>query len=208
MERYILKKGKDYSEKERELIWQYGDKKTLKFLKNIDINGSWLNLAGGDERYNEELLKRVDSLIVGDIDKEALKKVYENSDYKEKLSVKKFNLANKFPFEDSSFDGVLCVGILQLFPEKILRKILREIKRVTKRRGKIILDIVTDIERKKNDNNSKYKDNDYSLEKAKRIFKEEFKYYNIRFVEEKVPLQRVDDYKFRCEFLLAYLKNK
>src|SRR3990167_8495721 len=95
----------------QETIWGAGDKLTLKVLNTIQLKGTWLDLAAGDGRYIPELLEKVDKLIASDIDRKELDRLRNAP----KVKIKVFDLTNKFPFKDESFDGIFCTGTLHLF---------------------------------------------------------------------------------------------
>ena len=62
-----------------ESVWGNGDEVTLKVLKNLEIKGTWLDLAAGDGRYVTELAEKSERLVVSDIDRQALKKILNNN---------------------------------------------------------------------------------------------------------------------------------
>ena len=69
---FIFTEGIDYSQTETTSIWGIGEKDTLEFLKDIEIQGKWLNFAAGDGRYNLNLLENADSVVASDFDASAL----------------------------------------------------------------------------------------------------------------------------------------
>ncbi|MBU1198624.1 MAG: class I SAM-dependent methyltransferase [Nanoarchaeota archaeon] len=143
----VFTEGLNYFKTGKESIWGEGEKLTLDFLNKKSFSGKWLNLAAGDGRYNNILLKKADFVVASDIDKSALSKLWHNTSKKQrsKLEIKVFNIINRFPFEDESFDGVFCTGVLHLFPKEFVKKILSEINRVLKPCSEIIFDFATDI---------------------------------------------------------------
>lgn len=139
-DKYIFSEGINYLETGKTSIWGTGDKETLELLRKIRIRGRWLNLAAGDGRYNQQLLKKADYVVASDVDENALSKLWQTTPekYRTKLEIKAFDLTNRFPFENNYFDGVFCTGILHIFPRKILEDIIEEADRVLKPDGKII----------------------------------------------------------------------
>lgn len=150
-----------------------GDPETLILLEKSAIEGKWLNLAAGDGRYNDILLKKADKVVATDVDESALSKLYHNTPDKlrDKLETKTNDLTEDFPFKDESFDRIFCTGTLHLFPERILKGILKEIDRVLREEGEIILDFATDIRKEKPNGELYVKENEplYSTEKAKKF---------------------------------------
>ncbi|MDP2934793.1 MAG: class I SAM-dependent methyltransferase [bacterium] len=213
--KYIFSEGINYFKTGNISIWGSGDKKTLDVLKRIKIKGKWLNLAAGDGRYNLYLLKKVDFVIVSDIDKGALSKLWHTTPlkYRHKLDTKIFDINNKFPFHDNLFDGVFCTGVLHLFPKKILRKIVSEIDRILKPKGRVIIDFATNIKRTLPNGKLLVFDSEplYSLSEAKEILKKLFKNYRIKMYESKF----VEDvkksnppYVMNCKFIILIADKK
>lgn len=127
--------------------WGKGEELTLNTIKEEAIKGKWLDLAAGDGRYLNELLQKVDKLVLGDIDANELKKAQKSlsQEQRKKTSIKVFDITKKFPFENSTFDGVFCTGTLQLFNKEKLDFIFLEISRILKYKGKLIIDFATDV---------------------------------------------------------------
>ena len=144
---FIFTEGINYFATGETSIWGIGDKETLKLLYQEEIKGKWLNLAAGDGRYNLNLLKKADFVVASDIDESALSKLWHTTpeSYRTKLEIKVFDITKSIPFDDASFDGIFCAGILHLFPRDIFRKIFYEMDRILKPNGKIIIDFATDI---------------------------------------------------------------
>lgn len=164
-----------------------GDELTLKVLNKLKLRGIWLNLAAGDGRYNLNLLEKADFVVASDIDESALDKLKQNTPdkYKSKLRTEVFDITQKFPFDNASFDGVFCTGTLHLFPKEISRQIISEIDRVLKPNGRVVIDFATDIKRTSPSGKSK-KFNDepnYKLGPAKKFLKNSFKNYKIKTYE-------------------------
>lgn len=129
--------------------WGIEEKETLDVIHNIGFHGNILNIAAGDGRFNNELLKLSDKLMAIDINESELDILKRNCliGMKNKLYTKKVDITKTFPFENSAFDGVFCTGALHLFKEDIITNILDEIKRVLKVGGVIVLDFATEISR-------------------------------------------------------------
>ena len=167
----------------KESIWGSGDELTLRVLNELSLNGNWLNLAAGDGRYTQELLDKVDSLTAIDIDGAALRKLKTHISGKNAvLKTQVVDITKKLPFQDHSFDGILCTGTLHLFPERTLRKIFAEIHRVLKQSGKLIVDFAADIKRQYQSppaQAQKIKSN-FTLRSAKVLLETLLKDYNIQ----------------------------
>ena len=207
---YIFTEGINYFETNKVSIWGTGDKDTLRLLKKIEIFGKWLNLAAGDGRYNLSLLKKADFVVASDIDASALSKLWQDTPetYKSKLETKVFDITKKFPFEDNSFDGVFCTGVLHLFPNEILQKIISEIDRVLRPEGRVIIDFAADIKRVSPDGKLIIFGNEprYTLGEAGITLKNLFRNYKMKIHESEVQeedfTQASPPYKFSCKFLL------
>lgn len=208
-ENYIFTEGINYFDVKGS-VWGEGDPETLELLKETEINGKWLNLAAGDGRYNDILLEKADQVVASDIDKGALSKLYHRTpeDLKGKLYTEIFDITERFPFEDNSFDGVLCTGTLHFFDEKTLKEILNEIDRVLKANGIIIIDFATDIRRVKPDGSLYVKKNEelYSTEEAIEILKESLGNYSLNIQKCEVQEERFETedmtYDLNCNFIL------
>ncbi len=209
-DKYIFTEGIDYSKTEGTSIWGMGDKDTLKLLRKIDIRGKWLNLAAGDGRYNLNLLRKADSVVASDIDESALGKLWQNTPnrYKPKLQTEVFDITQKFPYENNSFDGVFCAGTLHIFSRKILENIVQEIDRVLKPKGRVLLDFAADVKRIRLDGKPYIiKDEPkYTLAEAKLNLRKLFDNYRIKMYESEVPEEILNEakppYKFSCNFIL------
>ena len=191
------------------------EKETLILLNKTEINGRWLNLAAGDGRFNLQLLKKTDIVVASDIDESALSKLWfiTPEEYKSKLQTAAFNITQKFPFEDKSFDGVFCTGTLHMFPKEIVHNIFSEMNRILKSHGKIFIDFATDIKRILPDGKlyiRKYPQ--YKLKEAEELLKESLKDYQIEFYESAVSEEKIKEkdfyYMFSCNFVLAVAVKK
>jgi ubiquinone/menaquinone biosynthesis C-methylase UbiE len=208
--KHIFTEGINYFKTGKISIWGTGEKKTLELLKKEEIRGKWLNLAAGDGRYNLNLLDKADFVVASDIDESALSKLYHTTPekYINKLEIKTFDITKPFPFDDNSFDGIFCAGILHLFPTDVFRKIFYEMDRILKSRGKIIIDFATDIKRVSHDDKLIVFGDEpqYTLDEAKKLLKDIFKKYKIRvqelqFFEEEFKAAN-PPYKFSCKGVL------
>lgn len=212
---YIFTKGINYFETGKTSIWGTGDKDTLELLKEIEIHGKWLNLAAGDGRYNLNLLEKANFVVASDIDKSALSKLQHNTPqkYREKLDTKAFDITKKFPFENNSFDGIFCTGTLHLFPKEVLRQIIFEIDRVLKTKGKIIIDLATDIKRISPSGKLITFDKEplYTLNDAKRILKNFFSNYQTQMYKSEV-IEHLESanppYTLNCKFVILIADKK
>ncbi len=148
-EKYIYAEGINYFVNENDSIWGLGDKATLDLLKDSSIRGVWLDLAAGDGRYAPVIVDRAKKVVALDIDLSALSKLWYRCPeiFKERIELISANIAHHLPFANGSFDGVLCTGILHLFPERLLITILNELSRVTRVGGSIVVDFATDFVR-------------------------------------------------------------
>ncbi len=75
-------------------------KLTYDKLSKVKINGDILDLGGGKKSGYHKLVRGEHNIRVVNIDDKT------DPDFK-------FNLENKFPIEDNSYDGVLCLNVLE-----------------------------------------------------------------------------------------------
>ena len=155
--------------------WGEEEKETLQAIRNVAFFGNVLNLAAGDGRFNNEVLKFA-NVVACDINKEELEllKKQTPSNLKQKLSTTTCDIT-KLPFENNSFEGLFCTGVLHLFNHKTLEIIFNEINRVLKPGGKLVIDFACDIERINKSNNKPFKfesECGYSEKEAKVLLKQ------------------------------------
>lgn len=190
--------------------WGIEEKETLDVIDRIEFCGDILNVACGDERFNNKLLEVAEKVIAVDLDEDELKNLEKNCppEFKNKLQTKKIDIRNKFVFDDETFDGVFCTGTLHLFESKIIIKILKEMKRVLKKNGKIVFDFATDIKRvDKNGKSVVFKDEgNYRLEESIEFFEKQLKDFDFHidtstFLEEDLDSQAGYQY-IRGNFLI------
>lgn len=217
---FIIAEGSDYLNTGKTSIWGEGDPDTIKYLNGVTLKGKWLNVAAGDGRYNNLLLKKADKVVAGDIDPNALEKLKRNTpqDLQFKLSLIVFDITKLFPFESGVFDGIFCVGTLHLFPPVLLKSIFSEFNRVLKPKGTIIIDFATDIERTFPNGSKKVEPKNrpkYQLDEAIKLVGSYFRSYQKKFIKSSVVEDRTQiktdvanfGYIFRCNYFLMEAKN-
>lgn len=135
--------------------WGIEEQETLGKIKDLQMNGYILNIAAGDGRFNNELLKHADQLLAIDISPSELELLKEScpNELKNKLETKIVDITKPLPFKEHTFDGIFCTGTLHLYPKEVILNIINEIKRILKKDGKFILDFATDITRLDINNN-------------------------------------------------------
>lgn len=146
--KFVFSESLDYFKVGNDSIWGSGEPETINAVNLHVTSGTWLDLGAGDGRYSVRMLNKADRLIAADVDSHALQKLWFRSPklQRNRLSLLVLNVM-QLPFSPNSFDGVLCTGILHLFPEDILFDILSQISRIIKPKGILIIDMGTDIER-------------------------------------------------------------
>lgn len=163
--------------------WGEEEKETIKAIEEIGFKGKVLNIAAGDGRFNEKLLKLADEVVAVDINEKELKELEEKcpKELKNKLNIRCMDITKKFPFEQNTFDGIFCTGTLHLFDIQAIKAILSEIKRVLKNNGKILLDFATDISRLDFNNNPVTFNNEgnYTMEQGIKLFQDTLKDFTI-----------------------------
>jgi len=179
-------------------------------LADAEIKGKWLNLAAGDGRYNQILLRKADFVVASDIDGSALSKLRQNTpnEYRKRLETRQFDITKRFPFEGDSFDGVFCAGTLHIFPVLLLEKITAEIGRVLKHDGIVIIDFAADVKRARLDGKPYIIKNEpkYTISEARKTLRRMFGNYKLRMIESSVPDETLRDanppYVFSSKFIL------
>lgn len=159
--------------------WGSEEVETLEAINGL--SGNVLDVAAGDGRFINKLLEVSDSVTAIDIDLKELEVLKANYS-SDKIVTRVVDITKKFPFEDSSFDGVFCTGTLHLFDLETLKGILSEIKRVLKTNGKMVLDFATDIKRiDKEGNEVTFNgEGNYNTEESILFFKEELKDFSLK----------------------------
>jgi SAM-dependent methyltransferase len=215
--KYVFTEEIDYSVTGKTPIWGKGDKKTSQFLARAKLKGNWVNLAAGDGRYSATLLKKVDSLLVVDIDRSALEKLWRTTPpaYRRKLKRKVADITKKLPFQSESFEGALCTGVLYAFPPRVFVNIAQEMDRILKPGGTIIVDFATDIRRKRLDNGKPYiipRDPHYTADTAKKILKKAFPSYDLKMWKDRIPLELYPDtnppYSYKSNYILLVARKR
>lgn len=139
----------DYFKLGKASLWGPGENETLIAIKTKVRKGLWLDLGAGDGRYSVTMIRHADKLVATDLDEKALQKLEYRipKNQRNKLMLVKLNIIS-LPFKKESFDGILCTGLLHLFPEGMLFNILNILSDLIKPEGTMILDFGTDIERR------------------------------------------------------------
>lgn len=174
------------------------DKYIDEFSKDFKI----IELGCG-KAYNSIYLKEKEYDVIGcDFSKEVINFLRKKAPY---LKTKIFDMTEKFPFEDGSFDIVIADLSLHYFDKNKTREIFNEIKRILKINGYLIGRVNSVNDKLHIPNNAKkIEDNFYYDGKIyKRFFeKEDFKAfhgYEIIILEEKV-MDRYEKTKILWEF--------
>ncbi len=105
--------------------------------KTITPNSLVLEVGCGDGRSVVDLIPITKNIVGIDHDSEAIERVKEKFYEYDTLKFIEAE-ASAMPFEDDSFDFVLCMGCFMNFADKKFL-ILKEIQRVLKKNGKIII---------------------------------------------------------------------
>lgn len=177
--------------------WGIEEKETLETIKRMGFKGNILNIAAGDGRFNNELLKLADKVIAIDNNNQELEILKNDcpNEFNSKLEVKNVDITKHFPFLDKEFDGVFCTGTLHLFQVETIINILNEIKRVLKQEGVILLDFATEITRLDNYGNKVIfaGEGEYSNEEAINIFKDNLKEFEIDIEKSSFKEENLED---------------
>lgn len=163
--------------------WGIEESETLKAIEQLNLNGYVLNVAAGDGRFNNAILKSADKVIaidLADFELELLKRDCSET-LKDKLITQVVDITEKFPFEKESFDGIFCTGTLHLFDKETIQKILEEMIRILKPNGKLLLDFATDIKRLDKENNPVVfaKEGNYQTKDAIAFFQNQLKEFDL-----------------------------
>lgn len=209
----------DYAQTGTDSIWGKGYKLTLRKLNEGLVNGGkWIDLASGDGRYFPELMRGADFVVASDIDEGALKKlarlVPEQGGHR--MTTKAFDVTKKFPFGDQEFDGAFCAGILHLFPRSILPKILAEFDRIIKPKGRIVIELPTNVRRIAQDGEmitfpSYEPEPLYASKEAKNFLKKFFRSYQVTIHQAKIQenfKEASPPFLFDCTLLLLIADKK
>lgn len=176
--------------------WGIEEKETLNAINKIGFKGKILNIAAGDGRFNEELLKVADEVVAIDINENELKELDTRcpKELRDKLNTKCIDITKKLPFKENTFDGIFCTGTLHLFDMKTIKNILSEIKRVLKNNGKLILDFATDISRLDFDSKPVVfnGEGNYTLEQGIKIFQDSLRNFTLNIEKARFKEENLD----------------
>jgi ubiquinone/menaquinone biosynthesis C-methylase UbiE len=111
-------------------------------VKNITKDAKVLEVGCGDGRSIKDILEVTTDIIGIDHDETAVKDAKENFKDQPKIEILDADARN-LPFEDNSFDFVLCLTTFANFGESKF-KALNEMKRVLKTDGNIIISVFSE----------------------------------------------------------------
>jgi ubiquinone/menaquinone biosynthesis C-methylase UbiE len=197
--------------------WGEEEQETLKLLSKLDIHGKWVNLACGDGRFMNSLVKRA-QVTAFDFDKNELIDLKKN--IKGQYTVKIADITEQLPFKEIEFDGAFCTGTFHLFYDKMLDKIFGETKRILKPTSLFVFDFATDLKRTlpsgKELEDTYFggdKEPNYTAAEAKIVIKQILKKHGFKLksmIKAKVPKEELkykgQDYTFNCNFWLVEAK--
>ena len=111
------------------------EKETLDAINEIGLSSNVLDIAAGDGRFINKLLKLAQSVTAIDIDKKELDFLKNNcpKEYSNKLNIEIVDITKPFPYENNLFDGIFCTGTLHLFNKDTIGFIIKEIERCLKK---------------------------------------------------------------------------
>lgn len=145
--KYVFTEDIDYFTIGNESLWGNGEEETLSLLTREAHDGVWADLAAGDGRYAIHIVKNVQMLYAIDIDGSALRKLLyrigETS--KSKVNLIEMDILN-LGLRSNTFDGIICTGILHLFPPNLLSELFPQLINLLKPGGLFIIDFGTDIQ--------------------------------------------------------------
>jgi formylglycine-generating enzyme required for sulfatase activity/ubiquinone/menaquinone biosynthesis C-methylase UbiE len=146
-EKYVYIESIDYFSIGNKSLWGLGEKETLSVLASEVRGGVWVDLASGDGRYAIHVIDKVQKLLAVDIDRNALRKLHYriNEELRSKVDLLQMNIL-QLGLKDNSLDGILCTGILHLFPKEVLSQLFPQILGLLKPGAVFILDFGTDIQ--------------------------------------------------------------
>ena len=154
--------------------WGIEEIETLDAINEVGLSGNILDVAAGDGRFINELLKLSQSVTAIDINKEELDYLKNNcpEEFLSKLNIEVVDITKTFPYEDEFFDSAFCTGTLHLFDNNSIEFIIKEIERCLKKNGKIVFDFATDIKRLNNNGEEVVFEGEgcYTSEEAIRLF--------------------------------------
>lgn len=103
------------------------------YRKYFESKGKCLDLGCGIDQYSKRLMEYGYTVISADISEIALKKVSEFNQH-----IKKVDMREEMPFEDSSIDLVFANLSIHYFSDEDTQKLMKEIKRILKKGGLFI----------------------------------------------------------------------
>lgn len=103
------------------------------YRKYFESKGKCLDLGCGIGQYSKRLMEYGYTVISADISEIALKKVSEFNQH-----IKKVDMREEMPFEDSSIDLVFANLSIHYFSDEDTQKLMKEIKRILKKGGLFI----------------------------------------------------------------------
>lgn len=167
-----------------------------KYIKKRDIV---LDLGCGNGQNSVKAAKFARKVIGVDFD-ESLLSLAKKSSGSKNISFKKINLERPLPFEDSSFDKILFLDVLEHLIERA--QILREIKRVVKYGGLMFLGVPNSQTSWKKTQRSagicSYSDPDHKIEFSEQSIKKllashDFKIIHFGYGKYDTPLRGIFD---------------
>lgn len=201
----------DYESPFEGSVWGAEDREVLDLLSSVKVEGRWLNLAAGDGRYNEYLLRQCDQVTACDIDKRALIRLEKRTpeEILGKLKTDVLDITGRFPYEDDCYSGLLCTGTLATFDRDKVQHLADEMCRVVKPGGIVLFDFETDVTRELR-TGGEYKIPgiaEYTLDQAMNFVQELFKGRDFSVSVSTVNGAEVNlgglTYTLNCKYLLV-----